>query len=53
MAFFETNLVKLGFTAKTRSTQRTASCLLAFTHMPFSAYSEALAKRVVKIVFYP
>jgi hypothetical protein len=50
MAFFVTHLIKLDFTAKARSTQRTASCLLAFNTMPFSA---PLAKRAVKIVFYP
>jgi hypothetical protein len=47
MAFFETHLTKLDFTAKARSTQRKASCLLAFNTLPFSA---PLAKRAVKTV---
>jgi hypothetical protein len=58
MAFFEAHLITLDFTAKAQSTQRTAhsiklrtgGCLLAFNTLPFSA---PLAKRAVKIVFYP
>ena len=48
--FFKTHLIKLDFTAKALSTQRTASSLLAFNTLSFSA---PLAKRAVKIVFCP
>jgi hypothetical protein len=48
--FFDTPLIKFDFTAKSQSTQRTASCLFAFNLLPFSA---PLAKRAVKIVFCP
>jgi hypothetical protein len=50
MVFFKTHLIKLDFTAKARSTQRTASSLLAYNTLSFSA---PLAKRAVKIVFCP
>lgn len=47
MAFIETHFIKLDFTAKALSTQRTVSCLLAFNTLPFSA---SLAKRAVHSV---
>ena len=47
MAFLKPILIKLDFTAKAQSAQRTASCLLAFNPLPFSA---SLAKRAVRSV---
>ncbi len=44
MYFIETNLIKFDFNVKSKRTQRTAFCLLAFNILPFSA---PLAKRAV------
>ena len=52
MAFFETHLIKLDFTAKAQSTQRTAFCLLSFNTC-FSLRAQCLYEAGVENCLLP